>query len=232
MLDKLPDEINKFIISFLVPIKPKCVMELENYKNLSVLNKEYHRHIINIPDVVRNYISLRNDMHNFKLGHKYLFKNIHYELKCKIDVVLPTNTNEGCLICGKNIPSWWPKIYSIQNNIYPIESNEINKWDIETSGLIGEGVCGKCNRNGILCKICMNTFIIKSLINLSPEWIHKHFEPCPCCSNFKKCKWCGKSIHPLKYLNKEDEMSGYCNLECYGSDRDYLFFASNERDYY
>jgi hypothetical protein len=222
MLDKLPDEINSIILSFLVPKSPKCVVELDNYKNLSLLNKEYNNNVIKLQHI---YKTLKCNVDTFKLNHKHLFEIVKYEILHKIETILPTNTNEGCLICGVYLPNWWPKIYSVENDIYPLNQNEIDIWDKKTFGMIGEGVCGYCNKNGIICRICMNGFIVKTLEKLPDKWLQKNMTRCDCCFNFKTCKWCNKNIHPLQHLNKESSLSEYCNLECYESDRDYLFFA-------
>jgi hypothetical protein len=205
--------------------KPKNSLDLESYVNLSIVNKEFQKNIIKYKPI---YKILKNDINNLKNQHIYSFEVVKYQIK-HIKTILPTNTNEGCLLCGNFIPNWWPKIYSAENNIYPITTEELDKWINLTKGMIAEGICGTCNKNMIMCKFCISKLNYK--IAEHPRLILYKMGTlqCACCVNFRNCNWCEKPIHPLKYEDKTHYLSEYCNLECYESMTDYHFFAEMNR---
>ncbi len=224
-MEFLPDEINSIITSFLVCNKPKNSLDLESYKNLSLVNKEFNKNITKYKII---YKILKNDLILLKKHHSFLFEIIKYEMLRKTELILPTNTNEGCILCGNFLPNWWPKINLsyINNNI--VNEKILNEWNSRTNNRIPEGLCGNCNRGTILCKFCSEelNYFIKSpkLLLYNPTG-----SLCSACINFKKCRWCSNKIHPLKYLDKMNYMSDFCNKKCYEDEQDFQAFAWMER---
>lgn len=224
-LDLLPYEINTLIISYLVPKNPKSILDIESYLNLSVVNTEFRNNVVKYK---KEYIRLKDILNEYKISHKFYFEIVKYELMDKFPIILPSTSNEGCLICGKFIPCWWPMLFSSDNKT--IRNEEIEKWDKKTSSMIGYGCCGRCDYKNLLCSICSLKICHYKTRRIVFTSIGNHID-CVGCSLFKICKWCDKDIHPLRNIESQFKNENYidgkyfCSLQCLRDYEDYQFFV-------
>jgi hypothetical protein len=101
MIDKLPDEINTHIISYLICKNPKDSLHLESYKNLTSVNKEFYRNLIKYSSYYQN---LKSDIQHSKFLHKKQLLVVQYELQLNTEKIAPVAYNDMCLLCGKFAP--------------------------------------------------------------------------------------------------------------------------------
>jgi hypothetical protein len=222
-MNELPYDMINYILDYLAPKTPKSSFDLESYKELTPVNKDFHRFIV---PKKKFYIELKEDLKIFKDTHKCSYISVLAELKDKVDVIIPHFTKEECLVCKTYLPCWWPLINS-SNNYKLRYSEETKNWMDQTKGLIEYGLCGQCFNPKILCKECLIRFPFD---NPTFTLAYNYDKGCEACVIFRDCDSCHKLLHPLIV---EDNQYSYCSTKCKKFLEDLLFFqAMNENRFF